>query len=154
MTEPAWLVDTNILSHYIRREAPQEYPKLVTWLDGVIRGQGLTISAVTLYELRRGIKAAQLDGKSRRKAVRLEMLLRSADVLGLDTGQFAGWNIAADLWAHARTAIPGSVFSEADFLIFATAQVHGRKLATADRRLWERLREIGQGVGVQLIELK
>ena len=154
MTETTWLVDTNVLSNYIRREAPQEFPKLVTWVNEVLRTQaGLAISAVTLYELRRGIKAELLGGRAKKKAVRLELLLRSVEILGLDAGNFAGWGIAAELWALARQAEPGVMFSEADFLVFATAQAHGRKLATADRRLWERLREIGQGGGVQLLDL-
>ena len=153
MTEPALLVDTNVFSIFLRREAPTEYPRLVSWFADLLRAGKLAISAVSLYELRRGIKAELLQGRARRKAARLELVLRTVSVLGLDGAGFAAWNIAANIWAEGKGRVPAVVVADADLLIFATAQAHGRVLATTDARLVERLRDLGQSAGARLVEL-
>lgn len=152
MTEPAWLVDTNVLSLYIRPNAPKEYPRLVSWLSERFRTGDVAISAVTLFELRRGIKSELLKGKSKRKAARLELLLRSIVVLGLDVRNFAAWNVAADVWAEAKAREPSVVLPDADLLIFATALAHDRRLATADRHFVDRLRDLGRAQAAHLVE--
>lgn len=153
MIKPGWLVDTNVLSLYIRPNAPKEYPGLVSWLSERIRAGDLAISAVTLFELRRGIISELLRGKSRRKAARLELLLRSMFVLGLDAHDFAAWRVAAEVWAEANAHEPSVVLADADLLIFATAVANDCRLATADRRFVDRMRELGRAQAVSLIEL-
>ena len=149
---PPVLVDTSVVSWYISRNARTDYPRLVEWLDDVITSDGLNISAVTLYELRRGIGELRARGQGTRKAARVEQILRQATILGLDPANHLGWKIAADLWAKGRTLTPSVVFSDGDILITATALAHNRVLATVDEKLRARLKELGlQGT---LYELK
>jgi predicted nucleic acid-binding protein len=153
MTEPGWLVDTNVLSVFISPNAPDRYPRLVSWVTDLFRAGGVAISAVTLYELRRGIKAQLMQQKAKTKAARLEMLLQSVSVLGLDAANFAAWNIAANLWAEGKAKQPSVILSEADLLIFASALAYGRRLATTDAHLVERIRDLGRPQAVQLLDL-
>jgi predicted nucleic acid-binding protein len=140
---PPVLVDTSVVSWYLRRDARAQYPHLVEWLDAVIAEDGLHISSVSLYELRRGIGELRARGQGARKAARVELLLREATVVGLDAGDHLGWKIAADLWVKCRTHKPAIVLSEGDLLITATALAHNRALVTVDENLRSRLKQLG-----------
>lgn len=140
---PAVLVDTSVLSWYLHRDARSRYPDLVAWLDSVIVRDGLHISAVTLFEIRRGIGELRARGQGAKKAARVEMLLRQATILGLDGSDFQGWKTASDLWVQSRTRSPALVLSDGDLLIAATAIVHKRALVTVDEKLRARLKELG-----------
>jgi predicted nucleic acid-binding protein len=140
---PSVLVDTSVVSWYLRRDARTEHPRLVEWLDGVIGKDGLHISAVTLYELRRGIGELRSRGQGTRKAARVESLVRQATILGLDAADYLGWKIAADLWAKCRAQTPPVTLSDGDLLITATALAHNRVLVTVDEKLRSRLKELG-----------
>ena len=73
------------------------------------------------------------------------MLLRESTILGLDERGFAGWRIAADLWANCRRHQPSVVLSEGDLLIVATSLMHDRRLVTVDMKLQAGLRSLGLG---------
>jgi predicted nucleic acid-binding protein len=101
-----FLVDTSVVSWYLDRHARARHPSLVNWLDDLIPREGLCISAVSLYELKRGVERPLRHGRGSRKAARIEMLLREATILGLDERGFAGWRVAAVLWPTANTTSP------------------------------------------------
>ncbi len=132
---PPVLVDTSVISWYLRRDARTQHPILVDWIDRAFARDGLHISAVTIYELRRGIAELMNRGQGTRKAARIEMLLRQATVHGLDANDNLGWKLAADLWAKASACKPALVFSDGDLLITATAIAHSRALVTVDEKL-------------------
>ncbi|HJX66972.1 MAG TPA: type II toxin-antitoxin system VapC family toxin [Polyangia bacterium] len=138
-----YLVDTSVVSWYLEREARTRHPTLVSWLDDLIPREGLCISAVTLYDLRRGVEGLLREGQGARKAARVENLLRETTILGLDERGFAGWRLAADLWANCKHHQPSVVLSEGDLLIAATALMHDRQLVTVDVNLQARLKAIG-----------
>ena len=140
---PPVLVDTSVVSWYLRRDARTEYPRLVEWLDDVIAKDGLHISSLTLYEIRRGIGELRASGQGARKAARVELILRQATILGLDATDHLGWKIAADLWAKGRSQTPALLFSDGDLLITATALAHNRLLATVDEKLRSGLKALG-----------
>jgi predicted nucleic acid-binding protein len=138
-----FLVDTSVVSWYLDRHARARHPSLVNWLDDLIPREGLCISAVSLYELKRGVEGLLRQGQGSRKAARIEMLLREATILGLDERGFTGWRVAADLWANCKQHEPSVVLSEGDLLIVATALTHDRQLVTVDSNLQARLKVIG-----------
>jgi toxin FitB len=141
MTPPV-LVDTNVVSWYLRRDARARHPSLVKWIEEEFARDGLHISSVTIYELRRGLAELQLQGQGARKAARIEWLLRQATVHGLDANDYLGWKVAADLWAKARASVPSITISEGDLLITATAVAHGRALVTVDEKLRDLLKRL------------
>jgi predicted nucleic acid-binding protein len=146
------LVDTNVVSMFLHREVETRYPKLHQVVWDLILGEGLAISFVTLFELRRGIEDLIRRGQGRRKLVRLEKFLLSVEVLGLDSAGGGGWNLAARFWADARAQKPAIVFSDADLLIAATAAFHGREFLTCEPGLADGLDRIGFPTGVRVLE--
>lgn len=136
------LVDTNLISRYLRREAETKHRPEHEFVDGLVESGRLAISFVTQFELRRGVEDLVLKGQGRRRLVDLEKFLDRVEVLGLDVGNGMGWNLAAQLWARARQQRPAIVFWEADLLIAVTAALHGRAFATSEARLVENLRRI------------
>jgi predicted nucleic acid-binding protein len=94
------LVDTNIVSTFLRRDAATRTPRLFEFVSFLLAGEGLSISYVTQFELRRGVESLVRRGEGRRKLVTLEKFLERVEILGLDTG--GGWNLAARLWADGR----------------------------------------------------
>jgi predicted nucleic acid-binding protein len=122
-----------VVSWYLDRDARTRYPGLVQWLEHEIRRDGLHISSVTIYELKRGVAELLLRGEGTRKAARIERIVREAAVHGLDANDNLGWKVAADIWAKARAS--GEALSEGDLLITATAIAHGRSLVTVDDKL-------------------
>lgn len=148
-----FLFDTNVAQLLIDPRAPKRCPKLLAEVESRVRQQGgLVISVVTLYELRRGIRALLLNGKGRSRQVRVEQLIRSADIVGVDSPPYETWDIAADVYARGRTRTPAVVIGDADLLIFATAARAGRTLVTTDRRLADNLDAIGHRSVVEVLE--
>lgn len=148
------LLDTNIISTYLKNDATSRYPSLVARVDEILSEEGLTIAAVSLYEIRRGLLQLESRGDGRRVRVRTEKLLRSAYVLGLDAPAFAGWDHAAELWAAGRRASPAITFTEGDLLIAATARTHERTLVTCEGRLRDALIGAGFMGEIEVITLR
>jgi predicted nucleic acid-binding protein len=142
---PPLLVDTSVISWYLSRDAQSRHRELVEWFDEELARAGLHISAVTMYELRRGVAELLNRGQGTRKAARVEMILRQATVYGLDGSDYLGWKIAADLWARANAHKPSIAFSDGDLLITATAIAHGRALVTVDEKLRRVLKALNLG---------
>jgi predicted nucleic acid-binding protein len=148
------LLDTSIVSAFLRPDARTKTPKLVQVVTGWLSTEGLAISFVTQFELRRGIEQLAQRGEGRRKLVAFEKFIERAHVLGLDAASGEGWNVAAQLWADGNSLKPAQVFSDADILIASTAAFHGHELATADAGLATGLRRITFPVEVRLIAME
>ena len=150
----AYLFDTNIASYSVKPDAQQSMAGLLGEVERRLREQGaLAISVVTQYELRRGVRKLLLHGKGKTKAAKVEHLIRTADVLGLDLPLYAGWGIAAEIWAHAGVAKPAVTIPEADLLVAATAAFHQRTLVTSDRTLAANLEATGFPLRVDVVEV-
>ena len=50
------LLDTNIVSAFIRRDAQKRTPKLFEFVTSQLTAEGLSIAYVTQFELRRGME--------------------------------------------------------------------------------------------------
>ncbi|GMU59655.1 MAG: ribonuclease VapC [Myxococcaceae bacterium] len=114
-----FLIDTNVLSELAR---PSPDPRVVDWFRAVTDP---ATSAVVVYELARGVE--RLARSKRRSFLEawLAELLAAVEVLPL--GESSALTAArAEAQAH-RTGRPVEV---RDLLIAATAQTHGRVLAT------------------------
>ena len=142
------LLDTNVVSAFLRGKKPA----VDEFVKALLATQGLTISFVTQFELRRGIEDLILRGQGRRRKVALLKFLDRCEVLGLDAGGGAGGNHAAELWAKARRHKPSIVFTDADLLIAATASFHAQTLVTSEGGLVSNLRAIDV-TDVRLLEL-
>ena len=148
------LLDTNIVSAFLRRDAHKNTPKLLGFVTNLLSGQGLAISYVTQFELRRGMEELVHRGEGRRKLVAFEKFMERVQVLGLDAVSGEGWNLAARLWAEGRSQKPAHVFSDGDLLVAATAAFHGQDFATADARLAEGLNKLAFPVVVQVLPME
>jgi predicted nucleic acid-binding protein len=148
------ILDTNIVSLFLRRDAQKNDPKLFAFVTTLFSAEGLAISYVTQFELRRGIDVLAHRGEGRRKLVAFEKFMERIQVLGLDGASGAGWNLAARLWAEGRSKKPALVFADGDLLIAATAAFHGHELATADVALADGLSRISFPVAVRLVPME
>jgi predicted nucleic acid-binding protein len=146
------LVDTNLISRYLHRDAETKYRREHEFVDGLIESGNLAISYITQFELRRGVEDLVLKGQGRRKLVDLEKFLDRVEVLGLDAGNGMGWNLAARFWAKARQHRSAIVLSDADLLVAATAALHGRAFATSEARLVNNLRQIEFPAEMDVVE--
>jgi predicted nucleic acid-binding protein len=135
------LLDTNVVSSFLRPGAEQQRPKLFEFVSGVIATGSLTIATFTQFELRRGVEELILKGQGRRRLVTLTKFFDACELLGLDAG--GGWDFAAKLWAQARAHKPSIVFTDGDLLIAATAAFHRRPFATSEVNLAKNLEAIG-----------
>lgn len=143
------LLDTNIVSAFIRPEAQRRTPKVFEFVAKQLATEGLAIAFVTQFELRRGIEVLVRRGEGRRKLVNFEKFVERVQVLGLDGAMGEGWNFAARLWAEGRSK--GRVFTDADLLIAATAAFHGQEFATSEVGLVESLAQLAFPVFVRLV---
>jgi predicted nucleic acid-binding protein len=147
------LLDTNIVSAFLGRDAQKNSPKVWQFVTNELMADGLSVSYVTQFELRRGIEGLVRRGEGRRKLVAFEKFMERVRVLGLDAASGEGWNLAARLWAEGRARKPAQMFADADLLIAATAAFHGHELATADVGLAEGLTKVGFPVAVRLVAM-
>jgi predicted nucleic acid-binding protein len=148
------LLDTNIVSAFIRHDAQTRTPKLFEFVAGHLSADGLAISYVSQFELRRGIELLVRNAEGRRKLVNFEKFMERVHVLGLDAPFGEGWNLAARLWADGRAQRPARVFSDADLLIAATAAFHHHEFATSEVGLVEGLRLLAFPVAVRLLPIE
>jgi predicted nucleic acid-binding protein len=145
------VLDTDIVSAYLKRDSATRLPALHHFVTQIVQSEGLAISFVTQFELRRGFEELRLRGRGRRLLVAFEKLLDRAEVLGLDGGSGEGWNVAARLWAAGRARKPAVVVTDADLLIAATAEFHGRAFATCEAQLAENPKAMGLRSSVQVV---
>ncbi len=145
------VLDSDVLSAYLKADCATRTPELHRFVTNLVRTEGVAISYVTLYELRRWLAELQLRGEGRRKRVMFEKLIEDADVIGLDGSTGEGWNIAARIWATGRAHKPAIVITDADLLIAATAEFHGRRFVTCETTLAENLRAAGLKVDVEVL---
>jgi tRNA(fMet)-specific endonuclease VapC len=116
----ASLLDTDTLSEVLKRKDPRVLAYAGRYLSEHSR---LAFSAVTAYEIIRGLKA-------RRATRQLAAFLKT---LGTSTVYAITMPVllrAADLWANARQG--GHPQSDADLIIAATALEHGLTLVTGN----------------------
>jgi predicted nucleic acid-binding protein len=107
-----WLVDTDILIHHLRG-----LPQATEWLLSARRGGALAVSAVTVTELIGGMRAGE-------KAAVLGLVgalrvLPATEVVARRAGE---------LMRQFRRSHQG--IGLADYIVAATASVHGADLAT------------------------
>jgi predicted nucleic acid-binding protein len=146
------LLDTNIVSAFLRGDAAQKTPKLFGFVTAQLKAEGLAVAYVTQFELRRGVEELVRRGEGRRKLVDFEKFMERVQVLGLDAGMGEGWNLAARLWAEGRSK--GSVFEDADLIIAATAAFHGQEFATGEVGLAKGLAQLTFPVAVRLVPME
>ncbi|MEA5582129.1 type II toxin-antitoxin system VapC family toxin [Nodularia harveyana UHCC-0300] len=118
-----YLLDTNIVTAIIKQN-----DKVITKLKTLNRqNQGIFISAITYYEIQRGLLAV----KAIKKLAAFENLLPQFTVLLLD--DMAIFQKAAEI--HADLKIRGLPIQEADIFIAATAFIHNLILVSHDSDL-------------------
>lgn len=100
------VLDTNLATLLVDAKRAARAPSATETVKGIVAEEGLTIAAVTLYELRRGAVQLRMRRAGMTKVSRIERTLRTATVLGLDEPGFAGWDVAARLWAVGRESKP------------------------------------------------
>ncbi len=133
------LLDTSVVSQRIKK-SPDE--RVVRWLSAILRDEAF-LSVVTLQELRTGINLLSAGFKRRD----LESWLVSDIRRGYEgrilpiTEEIA--DVSGRLIARGKKADATPEMNDA--LIAATAQVHGMRVATLNRRHFERL-------GVELVK--
>lgn len=114
------LLDTDILSEVLKRKDANVLAKARQYLS---QHQRLAFSAITVYEIVRGLKA------TRAKRQHAEFLKRvgTSDVFPVSLPVLMR---AAELWVTARAG--GHPRDDADLIIAATALEHGRVLVTGN----------------------
>lgn len=118
--------DTSFVAHLSRRrERPDRYEHWGVDVIGRIRASLLTVSIVTIAELRAGYAGARWG--SRRVAV-AELEVADFVPVMIDDPHLNEW---ARLWVAARTR--GVALSDNDLWIAATASVRESVLVTCDR---------------------
>ena len=78
------LLDTNVVSAFLRGDARKKTPKLFEFVADQLTADGLTVSFVTQFELRRGIEELVRRNEGRRKLVAFEKFIERVQTLGLD----------------------------------------------------------------------
>jgi predicted nucleic acid-binding protein len=136
------LLDTNVVSYYVHREAPKRYPILIAKVDALRNSEGHFISNVSVYEILRGLVQLDLRGEGKRKQARVALFLAGVTNLPMDPC----WEAAARLWAITQNA--GVPLSEGDLMLASTAVCFDRALVTTDASLGERLKELEIAVEV------
>ncbi len=116
-----YLLDTNILSAIIRREAHTEQ----RFRQAVADDEMLLLSIVVFYEVKRGL----LKRDAKKQMVTFEHLANQ--FAWCDTVQ-ADWEQAAQLWAEREKA--GRPIEDADLLIAAQAKRLGAILVTDNEK--------------------
>jgi tRNA(fMet)-specific endonuclease VapC len=116
----AALLDTDILSEVLKRKDRRVLAKARQYLA---QHQRLAFSAITQYEIVRGLQAT-------RATRQLAAFLRTAGTSEVFAVSVPVLMRAAGLWADARAG--GHPHGDADLIIAATALEHGRVLVTGN----------------------
>jgi tRNA(fMet)-specific endonuclease VapC len=114
------LIDTDMLSEVLKRQDQRVLAKASHYLATHSR---LTFSAITFYEIIRGLHLKQ----SKRQLAAFLRTARSSNVLLVDIPVLSR---AGELWAQAHTG--GFPRADADLIIAATALEHDRVLVTGN----------------------
>jgi tRNA(fMet)-specific endonuclease VapC len=114
------LLDTDILSEILKQKNALVLQKAVQYLHTY---QRFTFSAITRYEVIRGLKAKG----ALRQLGRFQIFCQYSLILPLTNSVF---DRAADLWASSHAA--GRPQKDADLLIGATALEHGLTLVSGN----------------------
>ena len=121
----SWLLDTCVLSEYVRKEPA---PQVIAWLDEQDEAS-LKLSVITLGELEKGIlKLRATDAaRSQKLTAWLGVVEQrfAGRILSLDATVLHAW---AQLTAGAETT--GRPLAVMDSLLIATAQCHGLTVVT------------------------
>lgn len=121
---PKYLVDTDVVSETAK---PSPHAGVLRWLS---EHQRLAISAVTVFELARGVESVTAPGKRKFLDEWLAALLSGPfDVLPFDTGAALA---ASEIEGSARRA--GRPIDTRDLFILATARAAGMSVATRNGR--------------------
>ena len=116
----AAILDTDILSEILKRK---DQRVLATTRQYLAQHQRFAFSAITAYEIIRGMKAT----RATRQLAAFTSLLGTSDVLPVTLPVLER---AADLWADARRS--GHPHNDADLIIAATALDAQRTLVTGN----------------------
>lgn len=114
------LLDTDILSEVLKRKDPQVLTAAGEYL---VQHQRLAFSAMTLYEIVRGLRASHATKQ-------LGEFLSTAGTSDVFPISVAVLMRAADLWAEGRAG--GHPHNDADLIIAATALEARRTLVTGN----------------------
>jgi tRNA(fMet)-specific endonuclease VapC len=114
------LLDTDILSEVIKQKNVVVAKRAASYLSV---NHHFTISAITRYEIIRGLKAKAANKQLRQFAV----FCQHSEIIPLTDAIF---DRAADLWVATHAA--GRPKKDADLLIAATALEHGLSLITGN----------------------
>lgn len=147
-----FLLDTCAVQHYLHPRAGVQWPDVQARIEEAVAASGgLYISAITAFEIRRGLEVLARRGDGRRKIRLAELFLRNAVILDLGDCGGAPWRIAVGLFADGKVHEPAIHIADADLLIAATAIAHERILVTADRGLHEYLQALGHAQWTRLL---
>jgi predicted nucleic acid-binding protein len=124
------LLDTDILSEVLKKKNPHVLSVAGQYLAEHDR---LALSAITFYEIVRGLRANKAD----RGLADFLAAIDDFDVLGISLPILRR---AADLWAEARRG--GHPRGDADLIIAATALETQRVLVTGNRAHFEWIRSL------------
>lgn len=123
---PETVIDTDTLSAVMRGE-PRVDPR--QWAYRLVHGR-LTISAITRFEIQRGLRAKRALVQLRE----FELQLTTMEVLPIDDDVL---DRASLIWGALR--VVGVQIKDADCLIAATAVVHGSTLTTNNTKDFARI---------------
>jgi predicted nucleic acid-binding protein len=120
------ICDTSFVAHFSRlKECPDRYEHWSADVIGRIRAALLTVSIVTIAELRAGYAGA---GWGSRRVAKAELEVADFVPLMIDDPHLNEW---ARLWVAARSR--GAALSDNDLWIAATASARQQVLVTCDR---------------------
>jgi predicted nucleic acid-binding protein len=117
--QPA-LLDTDILSELLKQKNASVLQKATAYLA---QYQRFSISAITRYEVLRGLK----DKNATRQLKSFETFCQNVEVVAITDGIL---DRASDLWAEGRRK--GRPHRDPDLIIAATALLHRRALVTGN----------------------
>lgn len=126
MPQPAALLDTDILSEFLKKH-PIVTHRATLYLT---EHPHLAFSLITRYEILRGLKAKQ----ARAQEAAFEAFCQACMIVPLSE---ATVSVAADLYGDLYRR--GALLPDADLLIAATALVEGRTLVTNNRDHFARI---------------
>jgi tRNA(fMet)-specific endonuclease VapC len=122
---PHVLLDTDILSEVLKAKRPELSRRAEEYLR---QYQRLSFSAITLYEIERGLLAK----RATRLLSQFDVIAQASNVLTVSVSVLRR---AAALWSNAK--VRGQPQNDADLIIAATALEYDLALVTGNRRHFE-----------------